>query len=360
MYFWCRYLNLLFYLLMDILSEHTENLFPACRVELPASAKGKRAAFYLAAEEYIAKHLPEDTYLFTWKVSNTVVMGRHQDANAEIDIDFCRANGIDIIRRKSGGGCIFADDNNIMISLVTGAGAVEPLFKVYANKLAGALQEIGVNAEVSGRNDILLDGKKISGNAFYHLSQRNIVHGTLLYSTQSDLMSGALCPNPEKMKSHGVKSVKSRVALLKDILTIDIDQLEAHLLETMTDRTIRLTEEDIHYIKSIEADYYDPEYLFRKKRKNDIVLTQYIKGCGEVTLAFALLDGRVEQVQVEGDYFEECDANFTFNEAFKDVEFTQHELERIVEEMQPYRCIQGLNRENLIQILAQAVKKLES
>lgn len=345
---------------MDILSEHTENLFPACRVELPASAKGKRAAFYLAAEEYIAKHLPEDTYLFTWKVSNTVVMGRHQDANAEIDIDFCRANGIDIIRRKSGGGCIFADDNNIMISLVTGAGAVEPLFKVYANKLAGALQEIGVDAEVSGRNDILLDGKKISGNAFYHLAQRNIVHGTLLYSTQSDLMSGALCPNPEKMKSHGVKSVKSRVALLKDILTIDIDQLEAHLLETMTDRTIRLTEEDIQYIKSIEADYYDPEYLFREKRKKDIVLTQYIKGCGEVTLAFALLDGRVEQVQVEGDYFEECDANFTFNEAFKDVEFTQHELERIVEEMQPYRCIQGLSRENLIQILAQAVKKIES
>ncbi len=344
---------------MDIPSEHTDIIFPACRIEMPASAIGKRAAFYLAAEEYIAKHLPEDNYLFTWKVSNTVVMGRNQNADAEIDLDFCRANGIDIIRRKSGGGCVFADENNIMVSLVTGPGAVETLFKAYANTLAQTLHQIGVNAEVSGRNDILFEGKKISGGAFYHLTQRNIVHSTLLYNTQSDLMTGALSPNPDKMKEHGVKSVKSRVGLLKDTLDMNIDQLETHLLESMTNRVLRLTEEDIQYIKSIEADYYDPEYLFREKRKNDITLTQYIKGCGEVTLAFALINGRVDQVQVEGDYFEECDANFTFNEAFKDVDFTLPELEKTVEEMQPYRCIQGFTSEDLMTMLQQALEKLK-
>ena len=111
----------------------SNTLFPACYVELPTSCEGKRAAFYLAAEEYIASALPEDNYLFSWQLGPTVVMGRNQIAAAEIDLDFCMAEGIDVIRRKSGGGTIYADRGNIMLSLVTGRGAVEPLFKQYAH-----------------------------------------------------------------------------------------------------------------------------------------------------------------------------------------------------------------------------------
>lgn len=342
---------------MEEISSDALNLFPACRILLPASAMDKRAAFYLATEEYIAKYLPLDNYFFTWKVDNTVVMGRNQNADAEIDLDFCRANGIDIIRRKSGGGCIFADQQNIMLSFVTGTGAVESLFHIYAGALSASLNSIGVNATVSGRNDILLDGKKISGSAFYHLPQRNIIHGTLLYDTQSDLMNGSLCPSNEKMSSNGVKSVKSRVTLLKDTLSMNIDELEEHLLNSMTNRTISLTEEDIQYIKSIEADYYDPQFLFREHHTNCIKHTQYIKGCGEITLSFALVNDRIEQVQVCGDYFEECDANFSFNEAFKDKEFQINKLEKVVEEMCPYRCIQGLTKDNLLDMLQQAIKQ---
>ncbi|MGM9696213.1 MAG: biotin/lipoate A/B protein ligase family protein, partial [Alloprevotella sp.] len=97
-------------------------------VEMPSSVEGKRAPFYLAAEEYIAHNLPADDYLFTWQIGPTVVMGRHQVAHLEVDLDFCRAEGIDVIRRKSGGGCIFADYNNIMVSRVTGSGPIEPIF----------------------------------------------------------------------------------------------------------------------------------------------------------------------------------------------------------------------------------------
>ena len=119
-----------------------EQHFPACFVELPSYTEHRRAPFYLAAEEYIAQTLPVDNYLFSWQLGPTVVMGRNQVAHQEVDLDFCRREGIDVVRRKSGGGAIFADSRNIMWSLITGEGAVEPLFVEYAEKV---LKRIFVN-----------------------------------------------------------------------------------------------------------------------------------------------------------------------------------------------------------------------
>lgn len=154
--------------------------FPACFVELPTTTEGRRAAFYLAAEEYIAGHLPEDNYLFTWQLNPTAVMGRNQVAHQEINLDFCQRKDC-VIRRKSGGGCIFADRNNIMISLITGGGPVEPLFAEYAETVAKGLCRLGAEVMVSGRNDIVLkDGRKVCGNAFYHKAAANIVHAPAL------------------------------------------------------------------------------------------------------------------------------------------------------------------------------------
>ena len=196
-----------------------EHIFPATFVELPPHCDGERAAFYLAVEEYVASHMPEGSYLFTWQLSPTVVMGRNQDAEAEIDLAFCKAEGIDVIRRKSGGGSIFADRGNIMTSLVTREGAVEELFHEYACNMAECLSRLGAEVEVSGRNDICMKGGgKICGNAFYHMAKRNIVHGTMLYDTDARMMRGALTPERAKLMSKGVKSVESRIALLKDAL----------------------------------------------------------------------------------------------------------------------------------------------
>ena len=113
--------------------------FPACYVAFPEGYEFRRAAFYLAAEEYVARTLPEGNYLFTWRLRPTVVMGRNQVAHQEIDLDFCRQHGIDIIRRKSGGGAIFADERNIMVSLITGAGPVESLFAEYSRCVSDCL-----------------------------------------------------------------------------------------------------------------------------------------------------------------------------------------------------------------------------
>lgn len=318
---------------------------------MPSSTEGKRAPFYLAAEEYIAKHLPADNYLFTWQLSPTVVMGRHQVAHLEVNLDFCRAEGIDVIRRKSGGGCIFADQNNIMVSLVTRAGSVEPIFREYATEVAACLGRLGAPAEVSGRNDITLDGRKICGNAFYHLQHRNIVHGTMLYDTNTALMTHALTPDKAKLASSGVKSVESRVGFLKDYLNIPVEELRKRLRTELTDRYIRLTDDDIQYIKAIEADYYDPDYLYGKEHRLDKTCTRRIPGVGTLTITLSLMLGKVEHVTLQGDYFEEGDAEFSLNAALHGVEPKPELMAQAVRRDRPERTIRGLSMEELIDML---------
>jgi len=336
--------------------EDTCRAFPACFVELPASAEGKRAAFYLAAEEYVARVLPEGNYLFTWVLSPTVVMGRNQVAADEINLAFCRSEGIDVARRKSGGGCIYADTGNIMVSLITGAGAVEPLFAEYASCVAGGLRQLGAGVEVSGRNDIVLsDGGKICGNAFYHLPKRNIVHGTMLYDTDLRLMTGALTPDAGKLRSSGVKSVRSRIGLLKDKLDIGVEQLRAELRNILCDRTIRLDEDDIQYIKAMETDYYDPEYLFGKAESTHFACSRRIEGCGKVELHFALKNNIIEKVGVHGDFFEQKSASEAFTEAFSGVSLTYGGIKEAITTWHPEISIRGLDAESLVAMITEKI-----
>ena len=330
-------------------------VFPACFVEMPSSAEGKRAAFYLAAEEYIASQFPEDNYLFTWQVSPTVVMGRNQVAHLELDLDFCRSEGIDVIRRKSGGGSIFADQGNIMVSVVTGKGSVEPLFAEYAENVAECLCRLGAKVSVAGRNDIVLDGGgKICGNAFYHLKDRNIVHGTMLYDTNFPLMMGALTPDKAKLQSKGVTSVKSRISLLKDQLQMPVEQLRGALREQLTNRHIRLTEDDVQYIKAIEADYYDPVYIYGRSVKADAVIEGRVKGCGNIALHFTLKGSRIVDVEVKGDYFALDDVAAAFGRAFVEREYTCDTLLGAVELHHPERSIRGLEMEALAEMISDA------
>lgn len=338
----------------NLFSHYTKtSVFPACFVEMPSSAEGKRAAFYLAAEEYLASQFPEDNYLFTWQVSPTVVMGRNQVAHLELDLDFCRSEGIDVIRRKSGGGSIFADKGNIMVSVVTGNGSVEPLFAEYAENVAKCLCRLGAKVSVSGRNDIVLDGGgKICGNAFYHRKDRNIVHGTMLYDTNYNLMTGALTPDKAKLQSKGVTSVKSRVSLLKDQLQMSVEEIREALRMQLTDRQLRLTEDDVQYIKAIEADYYDPLYLYGHSAKADAVIEGRIPDCGNLSLHFALKGSRIEEVEVKGDYFALDDVDAAFRRAFVDRQFTRANLVEAVELHHPERSIRGLDTDQLADLIS--------
>ena len=330
----------------------SQSHLPACHIKFPAEAEHRSAAFYLAAEEYVAQTFPCDDYLFSWQLGRTVVMGRNQVAHAEFDLDFCREEGIEVVRRKSGGGAIFADERNIMWSLITGEGAVEPLFSDYAQTVASALTKLGVNASVSGRNDILLEnGGKVCGNAFYHLPHRNIVHATMLYDTDTRLMEGALTPSSQKMTSKGVKSVRSRVSLLKDFLPYGVSELRVRLTTLLTDREISLTADDVAAIEEIERGYHDPAYLYGSSSHSDVCYERYIPSCGTLHVDFRLQGTIIESVSLTGDFFEMADAKSAFQKAFVGCVFSPSSLKVAITDSHPERSIRGLSENDLQQLL---------
>lgn len=331
-----------------------KSAFPACLITFPIEMEGRTAPFFLAAEEYVASELPADNYLFAWILSPTVVMGRNQVADAEVNMDFCRKEGIDVVRRKSGGGCIYADGGNIMFSLITPEGAVEPIFEDYASTVAKALTRLGVEAMVSGRNDILLaNGTKICGNAFYHLQARNIVHGTMLYDTDYRRMMGALTPDHLKLQSAGVKSVKSRTGLIKSVLPIGVQNLRARLIDTLTDRKLTLSIDDVKAIEIIEKTYRNPEFLYGKKMLNEQVITKggRVNGCGRVEIHFTLQRGKIVEVNLTGDFFAKDDVKSLFEETFKGLPFETKTLCEAVECGHPEISVRGLTKEALLNIL---------
>lgn len=327
--------------------------FPACYVEFAEDGQARSAAFYLAAEEYVAQKFPADNYLFTWVVQPTVVMGRNQSAENEINLDYCRRNGIDVIRRKSGGGCIYADTGNIMTSWITGAGAVEVLFAEYARQVCRSLRELGAPVEVSGRNDIVLSGgEKICGNAFYHMPRRNIVHGTMLYDTTDSHMHQALRPSDQKLASHGVKSVRSRIGLLKDVIKEDIGTLRAHLRATLCNRTCRLTDEDNREIRKLESEYYKEDFMASLRSRDVVRRSAYISQCGSLTVILDVSPASViRNVWLEGDFFENGNAFIAFNNAFVGKEYTKESVREVIHELHPESSIRGLTASALTDLL---------
>ena len=223
----------------------------------------KSLAFYLAMEEFVASEVEGEAF-FVWRVEPTVIYGRNQVLENEVNIEYCNDHKVDIVRRKSGGGCVYSDLGNIMLSYVSSRGSVAEVFDRYMTALADALRALGVPAEKSGRNDILVEGRKVSGNAFHQLPDRSIVHGTLLYSTDLEALTEAIRPPVEKLQRHGVESVRQRVMNLSEYVSQMTDPaeelkspeaLERYLIEYFTDGEVVLTESDVKKIELITVTY---------------------------------------------------------------------------------------------------------
>ena len=231
-------------------------------VILPDNVR-RSLAFYLAMEEFVASEVEGEAF-FVWRVEPTVIYGRNQVLENEVNLEYCREHGVDIVRRKSGGGCVYSDLGNIMISYVSGRGTVSEVFDRYMTALADALRAVGVPAAKSGRNDILVEGRKVSGNAFHQLPDRSIVHGTLLYSTDLEALTEAIKPPVEKLQRHGVESVRQRVMNLSEYVhdmaepaaeLMSPEALETYLVNFFTDGEIFLSESDLEKIELITKTY---------------------------------------------------------------------------------------------------------
>ena len=220
--------------------------------------KERSLAFYLAMEEFVARTI-EDEAFFVWRVAPTVIIGRNQDLEAEVNLDYCRKHGVKVVRRKSGGGCVYSDMGNLMISFISRRGEVQEVFDRYLSSLTACLRSLGLKAEKSGRNDILVEGRKVSGNAFHQLPDRSIVHGTLLYDTDFDALETAIRPPVEKLERHGVASVRQRVENLKEYLDSNImpsvEEFERYIVDYFCDDIVELSDEDVHEIEKRNSEY---------------------------------------------------------------------------------------------------------
>ncbi len=263
----------------------------------------RRLSFYLAMEEFVARHIDADDCFFMWQVEPSVIFGRNQLIESEVNLDFCRKHNILTYRRKSGGGCVYADMSNIMFSYITKDEAVNFTFNRYINMVVLMLRKLGVDAHPSGRNDIMIGDRKVSGNAFYHTPGRSIVHGTMLYDTNMENMVGSITPTDAKLVSKGISSVRQRIALLKDFIDLDIEGFKSFVLGNLCDGEVTLTDADINAIEDIEREYLSPEFIYGNNPKYTIVKRKRIEGVGDIEAHIELKNGVVKGLQLLGDYF---------------------------------------------------------
>ncbi|MEH7800355.1 lipoate--protein ligase LplJ, partial [Bacillus pumilus] len=174
----------------------------------------------LAIEEYCLKYLdPEETYLLFYINQPSIIIGKNQNTIEEINTKYVEDNGIKVVRRLSGGGAVYHDKGNLNFSFITkDDGDSFHNFKKFTEPVIQALEKLGVKAELSGRNDIMADGRKISGNAQFATRGRIFSHGTLLFDSEIEHVVSALNVKKEKIESKGIKSIRSRVANISELM----------------------------------------------------------------------------------------------------------------------------------------------
>ena len=193
--------------------------------------------YNMAFDEYCLEMLKVDEPVFyLWQNRPAVIVGFNQEVNTEVNLDYLQKNDIALVRRVTGGGAVYHDLGNLNYTIVGRSEDLERDYPEYAALMMKALQKLGVPATLSGRNDILVDGKKVSGFAKRVCKNRLMVHGTLMYNVDLDVLTKVLHPSATKLQSKGIASVRSRVTNLCDYLPnlSDIQQFGHRLEEVLS------------------------------------------------------------------------------------------------------------------------------
>jgi lipoate-protein ligase A len=296
--------------------------------------------FNQAVEEYFLKNFDDNIFML-WRNNNAIIVGKHQNTLAEINVDHVKAKGIKVVRRLTGGGAVFHDLGNINYTFIMGYGeeGAKVDFKKYNQPIIDVLASLGVKAHFSGRNDILIDDQKFSGNAehIYHQKQRVLHHGTLLYASEIQDISDALNVNPLKFEGKARKSVRSRVTNISTHLKEDIgvDQFRQKVMNHITTMypdaiPYELTEADKAAIQKLadekystwEWNYgYSPKYGLKKGVKTN---------GGHVEVHLNVDKGVITELDIFGDFF----VNRDLDELKKQLVGVEHREEAVLKKLQ--------------------------
>lgn len=276
----------------------------------------------LAVEEYLLQQTTDSVFML-WQNDNTIVIGRHQNTAAEINQEYVDNHRVNVVRRLTGGGAVFHDTGNLNFTFIQNveSGKKEIDFMKYLQPIVNALQSLGVPVAFSGRNDLVINGQKISGNAMTFFGNRVLEHGTLLFSSQMSDLANALKADPDKFIDKAVKSVRSRVTNISDHLPHPMTVLEFrdYLMDyIMKDNQLsgiqNLTKEEEAIVNRLMEEKYQtwewnygksPEYSMNKKIRT--------KG-GTVQVIADIRDGHLRDLQFYGDFFGEKDPQELINQ----------------------------------------------
>ena len=308
--------------------------------------------FYFAVEEYVARHYTDDDYFMGWRVNPTVMLGRNQLIDNEVNTDYCKEHKIDIFRRKSGGGCIYADKGCIQFSYISRSVNANKAFADYMQRMADLLKGLKIDAQLSGRNDILINGTKVSGCAFYQLSNRSVLHNSLLFDTQLDHLSNALTPAKEKLQSKGVASVRQRVTNVATYTQLDILAFMDYVRQEMCGtEVLELTEEDMKEVAEIEKELSSDDFVYGKNPKYSLVRKHRFEGVGTLEAHIELKNNIIESINMVGDYFLLGDIDHDFLSLLKGCEFTREAVEGRLEDIDLSTIIRGLKLRQFLRLL---------
>lgn len=271
------------------------------------------AAYNLALEEVVASEI-SGSALMLWRNANAIIVGRNQNTGAEINSEFVRQKQIQVIRRMTGGGAVYHDLGNINYTIVVpGRQLEEQAFARNAGIMVQVLQKMGVAAEFQGRNDILVGGRKISGSAKCVLNDRTLFHGTLLFDADLSVLSSALTPDESKIKAKGIKSVRSRVANVKEFLPqMSRDEFFSELQKKLCEFSGAGGFENIPIEYRSKAETLAGK-KYRSWQWNYGSVTAYSYNwksrfsCGGVELSFNVVENCIADMRITGDFFSSAD-----------------------------------------------------
>lgn len=318
----------------------------------------------LAIEEYALKHLKiegDNSYLLFYINEPSIIIGRNQNTVEEINTDFVEENNIKVVRRLSGGGAVYHDLQNLNFSFLTkDDGNSFSNFEKFTKPVVDALHKLGVKAELSGRNDILVEGRKISGNAQFSTQGRMFSHGTLMLDSEIENVVKALKVKTEKIASKGIKSIRSRVANISEFLDekITMEQFKELILLNIfgvdsVDQVPKyeLTEEDWKKINEIsESRYQKWEWNYGKSPQFDIQNSKRFEGVGSYDVRLNVKKGIIEECKIYGDFFGIGEVE-DIEEKLKGVQYNREAIEKALEDVDIQHYLGRINKDDFIKLV---------